>query len=60
MKSEMSTYRDRLSGVTVTQLTGYRGHSHHFYFTNRAGTQAGRNCSSPQIAKIAPTCLAWT
>ncbi len=34
MQSETSTYRDRLSGVSVTQLTCYRGHSHHFYFTN--------------------------
>ena len=32
--AEWQTYRDPLSGVTVQQLTNYRGHSHHFYFTN--------------------------
>ena len=42
MKSEMSTYRDRLSGVTVTQLTHYRAHSHHFYFTNPGWYADGR------------------
>ena len=34
MKIEKKTYRDPDSGVTVTQLTDYKGHSHHFYFTN--------------------------
>ncbi|RRJ94878.1 oligogalacturonide lyase [Opitutaceae bacterium TAV4] len=32
--SEKRTYADPLTGVPVTQLTHYRGHSHHFYFTN--------------------------
>ena len=40
MKSEMTTYKDPASGVLVTQLTHYKGHSHHFYFTN-AGWYAG-------------------
>jgi len=34
LKNERKTYIDRLSGVEVTQLTDYKGHSHHFYFTN--------------------------
>ena len=34
MKPEKKTYKDPSSGVEVTQLTNYRGHSHHFYFTN--------------------------
>ena len=32
--SEIRTYQDRISGVTVRQLTTYLGHSHHAYFTN--------------------------
>lgn len=32
--SEKTTFRDRVSGVEVTQLTSYLGHSHHAYFTN--------------------------
>lgn len=31
---EKRTHRDFYSGVEVTQMTDYRGHSHHFYFTN--------------------------
>jgi len=38
--SEKQTYRDPESGVPVTQLTNYKGHSHHFYFTN-SGWYAG-------------------
>ena len=34
MKSEKKTCQDTTSGVKVTQLTDYKGHSHHFYFTN--------------------------
>jgi len=34
MTSEWFTYKDRASGVEVAQLTNYKGHSHHFYFTN--------------------------
>ena len=40
MTNERSSYIDRDSGVKVTQLTHYRGHSHHFYFTN-SGWYAG-------------------
>jgi oligogalacturonide lyase len=40
--NEVSSYRDRASGVTVTQLTNYRGHSHHFYFTNPGWYAGGR------------------
>ena len=32
--SETVEYKDRISGVTVRQLTSYLGHSHHTYFTN--------------------------
>ncbi|WP_158584639.1 oligogalacturonate lyase family protein [Lachnotalea sp. AF33-28] len=32
--SEKRSYKDRISGATVTQLTGYLGHSYHTYFTN--------------------------
>ena len=32
--AEWQTTQDPISGVTVQQLTNYRGHSHHFYFTN--------------------------
>lgn len=42
MKPEISRYRDRDSGVEVTQLTNYRGHSHHFYFTNPGWYDGGR------------------
>jgi oligogalacturonide lyase len=42
MQSEISTYCDRTSGVVVTQLTNYRGHSHHFYFTNPGWYAGGR------------------
>ena len=34
MQAELHEYKDRASGVGVTQLTNYRGHSHHLYFTN--------------------------
>ena len=34
MKSEKKSFVDGVSGIGVTQLTDYRGHSHHFYFTN--------------------------
>lgn len=34
MHSEKYTYTDPVSGVPVTQLTDYKGHSHHFYFSN--------------------------
>ena len=42
MKSEEKTYVDRASGVEVTQLTDYKGHSHHFYFTNAGWYAQGR------------------
>jgi oligogalacturonide lyase len=32
--TEWRTYTDPISGVPVQQLTNYKGHSHHFYFTN--------------------------
>ena len=42
MMIEKHTYRDRDSQVEVTQLTDYRGHSHHFYFTNPGWYAGGR------------------
>lgn len=32
--SEMKEFEDPRTGVLVKQLTNYRAHSHHFYFTN--------------------------
>lgn len=42
MGSEIRTYKDSVSGVEVTQLTDYKGHSHHFYFTNSGWHAGGR------------------
>lgn len=42
MQSEMRISRDPASGVEVTQLTDYKGHSHHFYFTNSGWYDGGR------------------
>src|SRR5215212_2720744 len=33
---------DRLTGLTVKQLTHYKGHSHHLYFTNPGWHDGGR------------------
>ena len=40
--SEWKTFSDPLSGVPVQQLTNYRGHSHHFYFTNPGWYEQGQ------------------
>jgi oligogalacturonide lyase len=32
--SEQKVIKDRTTGVSIRQLTNYKGHSHHFYFTN--------------------------
>ena len=61
--SETVEVRDPLSGIALRQLTNYRAHSHHFYFTNPGWyTTAENACSSPPIATTAPTYLAsiWT
>ena len=42
LKPERKSYKDVTSGVEVTQLTDYRGHSHHFYFTNPGWYAEGR------------------
>jgi oligogalacturonide lyase len=34
LPSEKRTYRDRVTGVTVHQLTDHHAHSYHLYFTN--------------------------
>ncbi len=40
--SEQHQYADWHSGATVRQLTSYRGHSHHLYFTNPGWYDGGR------------------
>ncbi len=40
--TEKKSYIARVSGVEVTQLTDYKGHSHHFYFTNSGWYAGGR------------------
>jgi oligogalacturonide lyase len=41
-KPEWITAKDQLTGMEVTQLTNYKGHSHHFYFTNSGWYADGR------------------
>jgi oligogalacturonide lyase len=40
--AECSADDDALSGVRVLQLTSYKGHSHHLYFTNPGWWDGGR------------------
>ena len=40
--AEQRIYRDLRTGVTVRQLTDYKGHSHHLYFTNPGWHDGGR------------------
>ena len=40
--SERISYHDRVTGVTVHQLTNYLAHSYHLYFTNPGWWDAGR------------------
>jgi oligogalacturonide lyase len=40
--AEWRTYADPISGAQVTQLTGFKGHSHHPYFTEHAWYGDGR------------------
>jgi oligogalacturonide lyase len=35
-------YEDRVTGASVRQLTNYKGHSHHLYFTNPGWHDQGR------------------
>jgi len=42
VKSEISTYHDPLTGRKVRQLTSYKAHSHHLYFTNPGWWDNGR------------------
>lgn len=41
-RSESHTFKDATTGVEVRQLTQYRGHSHHLYFTNPGWWDDGR------------------
>ena len=40
--SETVEVRDPLSGIALRQLTNFRAHSHHFYFTNPGWYDGGR------------------
>lgn len=40
--AEARTFTDPVTGVVVRQLTNYKGHSHHLYFTNPGWYDAGR------------------
>ena len=40
--SEIVLHEDADTGATVRQLTGYRAHSHHFYFTNPGWHDGGK------------------
>ena len=40
--SELTIYQDPVSGATVRQLTHYKGHSSHFYFTYPCWYDNGR------------------
>ena len=40
--SEAHAFKDRETGVTLRQLTNYKGHSHHFYFTNAGWWDGGK------------------
>jgi oligogalacturonide lyase len=40
-QSEKQAYTDPISGIRVSQLTQYLGHSHHIYFTNTGWYQDG-------------------
>lgn len=40
--AEWREYRDRETGARVRQLTNYRGHSYHLYFTNPGWYDGGR------------------
>ena len=39
---ELITYKDTVSGATVHQMTSYKGHSNHFYFTYPCWYDGGR------------------
>lgn len=41
-ESELNVYQDPVSGATVRQLTNYKGHSNHFYFTYPCWYDEGR------------------
>lgn len=40
--AEIKTFQDRVTGVKITQLTQYLGHSYHTYFTNNGWWDEGR------------------
>ena len=40
--AEHKEIKDRNTGVTIQQLTNYKGHSHHFYFTNPGWFDGGQ------------------
>lgn len=40
--AEWRQYNDPVSGATITQLTSYKCHNHHLYFTNRGWYAGGK------------------
>jgi len=40
--SEYRTFKDHLSGAEITQLTNYKAHTHHLYFTNPGWYDGGK------------------
>ncbi|GAB4569029.1 MAG: oligogalacturonate lyase family protein [Anaerolineae bacterium] len=40
--AEWREHKDPMTGITVRQLTNYKGHSHHLYFTNPGWYDDGR------------------
>lgn len=40
--SEIKEFKDRITGVEIKQLTDYKGHSNHFYFTNPGWFAGGK------------------
>ena len=51
---ELNVYQDPVSGATVHQLTNYKGHSNHFYFTYPCWYDEGRKivfCSDRRCSR---------
>ncbi len=59
-ESELSVHQDPKSGATVHQLTAYKGHSSHFYFTYPCWYDKGRKIVFTSDRETGRTCLALT
>ncbi len=42
-RGEATEFQDPVTGVNIRQLTRYKGHSHHFYFTNPGWYRGGKS-----------------